>query len=285
MRCLLVALALVTAVGLARADEPRTVPAVGAKLTYRMTSTTKLPERTVGGGQVYTYVVTSSDGATAEGLIKPVALILDCQGGAGNLGCADAAKTPGAHFDGDLLTVPVPGAAGDGLSTQSGFKLTHFILASRKLPMPSSRDPKEHNLHDFGPDPAYVMTNTMLCDLAGLQDFLPFGKSPRVTLPCDTTFERSASRDGLLPLLATRDTVSMEVTYAGTGWVTVPSGNWQVVKLESKVMPKDPTHPASDTEALFSTQLGATVRAHTIGKNPAAQSTTENTVELISVAP
>src|SRR5512136_553948 len=116
MGCLLFVVALVAAVGVARADEPRTVPAVGAKLTYRLISTTKLPDKTISTGQVYTYIVTSSDGTTAEGLIKPVAMILDCPGGAAYLACQEAAKTPGAHFDGDLLTVPVASDAGDGLA-------------------------------------------------------------------------------------------------------------------------------------------------------------------------
>lgn len=279
------AVLLLAAIGIARADEPRTVPAVGTKLTYRLISTTKTADKTLAVGQVYTYIVTSSDGTTAEGVIKPVAMIIGCQGGAADLGCKDAAKTPGAHFDGDLLTVPIASDAGDGLATHSGFKLTHFMLVSRKFPMPSSRDPKEYNLSDFGPEPSYILTNTMQCDLAGLEGFLPFGKSPQVTLPCEMSFERSASRDGHLPLMTAHDTVSMEFSYAGNGWVTLPSGNWQVEKLDSKMLPKDPSHPTANTEILFSTQLGAIVRNHTTGTNPAAQSTTENTIELISVSP
>jgi len=285
MRRLFCALACVAAAGLARADEPRTVPDVGAKLTYRVISMTTMPDKTIGGGQVYTYIVTSSDGTIAEGLVKPVAIILYCHGGAADLGCEDSAKTPGAHFDGDLLTVPISSDVGDGLATHGGFKLTHFILASRKLPIPSSRDPKHHDLSDFGPDPAYILSNTMQCDLAGLDGFLPFGKSPQVTLPCEMTFERSASRDGRFPVLTTDDAVSMEISYAGSGWATLPSGNWQVKKLDTKIVPKDPEHPASQTEALFSTQLGASVRTHTIGINPATKSAAENTVELVSVAP
>jgi len=284
MRGLLLAVALIAA-GLAHADETRTVPAVGTKLTYRSIGITKLPDKTIKAGQVYSYIVTSSDGTTAEGLIKPVAIIIDCPGGAGDLGCQNAAKSPGARFDGDLLTVPVGSESGDALATHSGFKLNHFILASRKLPIPSSRDPNEHDLRDFGPDPAYILTNTMQCDTAALDGFLPFGKAPQVTLPCEMSFERSASRDGRLPVVSTHDTVSMAISYGGIGWVTLPSGNWQVVKLASEVTPKEPDHPASETDALFSTQLGATVRTHTLGSNPPAHATTENTIELISVAP
>jgi hypothetical protein len=285
VRLLAYALGLCALIGTARADDPRDVPAVSAKLTYRAVSMTKLPSRTIGGGQVYTYIVNASDGTTADGSLKPDAMIFDCAGGAANLGCQDAAQTAGAHFDGDLLTVPIPNDAAEALASQGSFKLIHFLLVSRKLPIPSSRDPQKHNLSDLGPDPAYILINTMECDLTALQDFLPLGKSPKVTLPCETNFERTASRDPQLQPLSVHNAVSMEISYAGNGWVTLPSGNWQVHKLNTKLVPKDPSHPTSETEALFSTQLGVMVRSHTIGTNPANQSTTENTVELISVAP
>ena len=285
MRLAIFILSLVVASVAALADEARTVPAVGTKLTYRAVSTTKLTNKTIGGGQIYTYIVTSSDGTTAEGQIKPVAMILDCPGGTDYLGCQDAGKSPGAHFDGDLLTVPVASDAGDALVTHSGFKLIHFLLVSRQFPIPSSRDPSEHNLSDFGPEPAFILSNSTQCDLGSLEGFLPFGKSPQITLPCDTAFERTASRDGLLPEASTHNTVSMEISYAGDGWVTVPSGNWQVQKLTTKMVPKDSGGPTSETETLFSTQLGALVRGHTIGTSSTNQSTTEITTELISVAP
>jgi hypothetical protein len=285
MRGLAWGLTLLAAAGAAQADEIRDVPAVGTKLTYRAVTMTKLPSRTIGGGQIYTYIVNTSDGTTAEGSLRPDAMIFDCTGGTANLGCQDAAQTAGAHFDGDLLTVPIPGNAAEALAPQGSFKLIHFLLVSRKLPILSSRDPEKHNLGDLGPDPAYVLINTLKCDLTALPDFFPLGKSPKVTLPCETDFERTAARDGLLPPLSVHDTVSMEISYAGNGWVTVPSGSWQVHKLNTKLVPKDPSHPTSETESLFSTQLGVIVRSHTIGTNPANQSTTENTVELISVAP
>ena len=285
MRRLLCALAFVAAAGLARADEPRTAPAVGTKLTYRLISVTKTPQKTVSVGQVYTYIPLSSDGTTAEGVIKPVAMIMPCDKGPGDLACEDSAKTPGAHYDGDMLTVPIADDSGAGLATHSYFKLVHFILVSRKFPIPASRDPKDYNLRDFGPDPAYMLINEQHCDLSGLEDFLPFGKSPSITLPCETMFTRSASRDGRLPEMIVKDTVSEEVSYLGRGWVTVPSGSWQVEKLTTTITPKDPSHPTSVNEILFSTQLGAIVRSHTVGRNPIAPSTTESTVELVSVGP
>jgi hypothetical protein len=76
----------------------------------------------------------------------------------------------------------------------------------------------------------------------------------------------------------------MEIAYAGSGWVTVPSGSWQVQKYTTTVTPKEAGGQTSETETLFSTQLGVPVRAHLVGHFPAAQTTTENTVELISVS-
>jgi hypothetical protein len=276
------AIGLVAAVSAAQADEPRTVPAIDTKLTYRLVTSSKTADKTITTGQVYTYVVTSSDSSTAEGVIKPTAVILHCTKESDIL-CEESAKAPGARYEGDMLTVPIANDSGDGLAKQSSFKLVHFLTVSRKFPIPTSRDSKDFS--DFSPDPAFVLINTEQCDPAALEGFLPFGKSPKVTLNCETTFERTASRDGRIPASSEHDTVAIEIAYAGNGWITVPSGSWQVHKLTGKTTPKDPSHPASESEILFSTQLGAIVRSHTIGRNPSAQSTTESTVELVSVAP
>jgi hypothetical protein len=130
-----------------------------------------------------------------------------------------------------------------------------------------------------------LLINSQQCDPPGPEGLLPLGKVPKLTLNCDTTFERTASRDGRFPDVTEHDSVSLEIAYSGDGWVTVPSGNWQVHKLSIKTTPKGPNHRESETEILFSTELGATVRNHTIGTNPAAQSTTETTIELVSVSP
>jgi len=279
------AIALLAASGAAGADDARTVPATGLKLTYRLESTTTTPTKTISTGQVYTYIVAKSDETTAEGVIKPNAIIISCEGGASDLACKDAAASPGAHLDGNLLTVPIDSDAGDALSQHSAFTLNHFLMLSRVYPVPSSRDPKDYNLHDFGPDPAFIFTNTLRCDdLAKLDGFLPFGKAPQVTLTCENDFERSASRDGKLPPLSTHDPVTMEITYTGSGWVTVPSGSWQVQKYSTTVTPKEAGHQTSEAETLFSTQLGVPVRSHLVGRLPASHTSTENTVELISVS-
>jgi hypothetical protein len=284
MRRLVCAAALLAAIGTARADDARIVPALGAKLTYRFI-TTKTATGTVTAGEVYTNIVTASDATGAEGVIKPVAVVIHCTGGAADLGCRDASEMPGAHFDGELLTVPIAGDAGDALAKQSGFKYSYFIQVLRKFPVPGSRDPNKPNPGDIGPDPTLVLTNTLQCDFAGMPAFLPIGKAPRLALPCETTFERSATRDGKFPAQTIHDKVTLDISYNGSGWVTLPSGNWQVQKLAVKIAPADPSHPTSESESLFSTQLGATVKLHTIGTNPAGHSTTEISVELISVSP
>lgn len=279
------AIVLLAATGAAYADEIRTVPAPGMKLTYRLVSTTKTPTKTLSTGQIYTYIVTKSDGTTAEGIIKPNAAIIPCDDGASDLGCKDAIASPGARLEGKLLTVPVDGDAGDALSKHSAFQLHHFLVLSRAYPIPSSRDPKAYDLHDFGPEPAFTITNTLNCDdLAKLDDFLPFGKTQQVTLACETVFERSASRDGKLSPLSTHEPSTMEIAYTGSGWVTVPSGSWQVQKYTTTVKPKEAGHQSSEAETLFSTQLGVPVKSHLVGRLPASQTTTENTVELISVS-
>jgi hypothetical protein len=292
IRALAGAIALLAATGAAHADEVRTVPAAGIKLTYRLiTTTTKAPDITLTTGQIYTYTVTKSDGTTAEGVIKPNAIVIFCKGGASDRFCDEPAARPGAHFDGDLLTVPVDSDSGDALSTHSAFKLNHLLMLSRVYPVPSSRDPKADN-HDFGPEPGYTITGTLQCDdPAKLDDVLPFGKAQRVTLTCETGFERSVSRDGRRLPLSTHDTVTMEIIYTGSGWVTVPSGSWQVQKYTSTTTPKEAGHQSSESEplfseseTLFSTQLGILVRSHRVGHVPASHMTAESTVELISVA-
>lgn len=300
IRALAGAIALLAATGAAHADEVRTVPAAGVKLTYRLVSTTsKIPDKprwpdqlfTLRSGQIYTYIVTKSDGTTAEGVIKPDAVIIYCNDGASDRFCEEPAARPGAHFDGELLTVPVDSDSGDALSKHSFFKMNRLLMVSRLYPMPSSRDPKADN-HDFGPEPGYTIAGTLQCDdPAKLDDLPPFGKAERITLTCETGFERSASRDGNRPPLSTHGQSTMEITHTGSGWVTVPSGNWRVEKYTSTTTPKEAESQSSEaeplfteTETLFSTQLGVSVSSHRVGHVPASQMTTEGTVELIDVS-
>lgn len=276
---------LLAALGIARADDARAVPAVGSKLTYRFVTTTKTPRAAVTAGEVYTFIVTAADATSAEGIIKPVALIMQCKGGAGGLGCRGAAEAPNAHFDGDLLTIPIASDVGDALAKQSLLKLAYFIQEERKFPLPGARDPAQPNLADIGPDPVMVLTNTLRCDLAGLPSFLPVGAAPHVVLPCERRFERSASRDGHIPPQTISGKVSLDVSYTGSSQVTVPSGNWEVKKLAIKVIPDDPKQVVTEGEILFSPRLGVAIKTRVTGNNQAMHSTSESTSELISLAP
>ncbi len=66
-----------------------------------------------------------------------------------------------------------------------------------------------------------VLTNMLHCDLAGLPAFLPVGAAPHVTLPCEMLFERSASRDGRIPPQTISGKISFDISYTGSGWVTL----------------------------------------------------------------
>lgn len=281
MRALAGLLALITVAAAAWADEARNVPATGSKLTYRLITQTIVGGKTITAGMVYTYIVTASDGAAAEGVIKPVARIIHCDGGAADLACRDV---PNSRIEGDLLTQSIGGDAAEALAKHSHFKLAYFLPEERRFPFPASRDP-QHAFGEIGPDPDFVLTNTLKCDSTALAAFMPIGKAPHIALECETSVERTPSQRHNIAAQASREPVSYDITYAGDGWVTLPSGNWPVKKLAFKTTPKDPDHLAGEGETLFSPQLGAVIKTHAVGKTPAASSTTETTVELISVEP
>jgi hypothetical protein len=65
--------------GIGHAGDARDVPAVGSKLTYRSVSTTTTPAATLTTGEVFTYIVTAGDASSAEWIIKPRALIVQCK--------------------------------------------------------------------------------------------------------------------------------------------------------------------------------------------------------------
>jgi hypothetical protein len=283
MRALTVLLALLALTGAARADDGRAVPALGSNLTYRVLTQTTMGARTFGGGMTLTNIVTASDASSAEGVIKPTARIIHCNNGAADPICRDV---PGGHIEGDLLTQPIGSKAGDSLAKHSHFKLVYFLPEERTVPIPASRDPKEP-FGEVGSEPAFIVTDTLKCDPAALAAFVPIGKAPHAVLACEITIENTASRTGKPPAQATHYTVSYDLTYTGDGWVTLPSGSWPVKKLDFKMIPTDPSHADSggEGEILFSTQLGALVKKHTIAHDPAAHSMTETTIELISVTP
>ena len=279
-------LALLAMGGIAHAGEARNVPAVGSKLTYRSVTTVTIPRATLTRGEVYTNIVTAADATSAEGIIKPRAVIIQCTEDHSDRFCKTAAERPGAHFDGNLLTVPIADDVGDALAKQSAFKDAYFMQETSKFPMPGMRDPYGPDLGDIGPDPAYVLTNAHQCDFARLAGFLTSGTTAHLTLTCESIFERTASRDGQhRPALTTRGKVSIDILYTGDGRINLPSGNWEVKKLAFKWTPEDPSRMASEGESLFSPQLGVIVKTHRTGENTSAHAKAERTTELISVEP
>jgi hypothetical protein len=285
MRSLVCLVAFIASLAAAKADDVRAVPAVGSRLTYRFVTTNAMPRLKITVGEIYTYIVTAGDAASAEGIIKPVAMIIPCRGGADNPTCHAALQTPGAHLDGELLTVPIAGDVGDALAKLSHFKMTYMIQEERKSPLPGPRDLKHPNYGDIGPEPQMVLTDTMHCDLAGLPSFLPVGAAAHVALPCERRFERSATRDGRYPAQSLSGKLSYDISYTGNGSVTLPSGQWEVKKLAVKMIPDDTKEAGTEGEILFSPKLGTAVKTHMTGHNAATQATSESTSELISVAP
>ena len=276
---------LLAAAGTAAADEGRNVPAVGSRLTYRLVTTTTMPKARLTTGEVYTYIVTAADPVAAEGIIKPRAVIIYCKGAGEDPWCKPAAEHPGAHFDGELLTVPIADDVGDALAKQSAFKYAYFMQEIRKFPMPGARDLYGHDLGDIGPEPVYVLTNTNRCDFARLAGFLTSDTRPHVTLSCESITERSASRDPNRPPLTTRNKMSFAVSYTGDSSIALPSGTWEVKNLAFKSTPEDPSHITTEGENLFSPRLGVIVKTHLIGENASIQARSEGTTELISVEP
>jgi hypothetical protein len=285
MRLRATLLALLAMGDIAHAGEARNVPAVGSQLTYRSVSTTTIRRATLTTGDVSTYIVTAADAVSAEGIIKPRAVVIRCKEDGSDLFCKTAAERPGAHSDGPLLTIPIASDIGDALAKQSAFKYAYFFQATRKFPVPGARDPYGPDLGDIGPEPSYILTNTYQCDFAQLAGFPTAGTTPHLTLPCDRIFERTASRDGRRQALVSRGKVSIDINYTGDDWITLPSGNWEVKKLTFKMTPEDPARIASEGESLFSPQLGVIVKTHRTGENASAQSTGESTTELIAVEP
>jgi hypothetical protein len=285
MRLLFAMLALSVAAAAAKADEARLVPAAGSTLTYKLVATTKSHDKTITTGQIYSYIVASSDGATAEGTIKPLALLFDCRETALDAECARAKKSPNVREENGLTVVPIPPEIGDQLAAKSAFKLRAFIVELRKFPAPLPADPKAPSDSLVSADDPLVVTSSMQCDAAALLAFTPIGKSPETTLACQTTFERSGwSASGVKPITMS-DSVSLEVSYLGEGRITLPSGEWDVRNLTMKQMSSRESRPGAVVETQFSDKLGAAVKTHVVVDPLKGAIATETESELIAVSP
>jgi len=284
MRLFLGLLLMLAAASTAAADD-RFVPAAGTTLTFRLMTVTKSADRTVTVGQIYNYVIASSDGAIAEGTIKPLALIYGCGGHETERDCAAALKAPGAKQEGDLVTVPVPPDIADELTKLSALKFHYFIIQERKIAMPGTKDPKA-DAGEFGHDLVFVLSVGMECDGATLKGFLPFGRTAMLTVPCKQTISRTPGPGTpLSPFQSTHD-VAMELTDKGSGHVTVPAGDFDVRRLTLKESASTPTQTDIDGTIDFSTKLGVAVKTHSIVTPRTSQGiVVQSDSELIAVAP
>jgi hypothetical protein len=285
MRRVVAALALLTAGG-AQAEESYTLPPVGAELTYRLVLTTKLADagRAYTAGQVYTYLITAVNGPTVEGIIKPVAVIYGCLENDTSKDCAFATKAAGAQREHDLVTVPVPKEIAEALAKDSRYKGRYFITEERKFPLPGARNPDDPSDTEFGAAPVYVLSSTLLCDYEQLKGFLPFGKTPRLSLPCQSIFALSQSRLAAVTARTTEEKLSAEFTDDGAAHLDLPSGGWDVHKVGLKFVPGDPSHATAESELYVAPKLGIAVKTHTVTTNP-SHSVAETDSELIAVKP
>jgi hypothetical protein len=276
---------LIAAIGIAHADDAYNLPAVGAQLTYRLMSTTKLSDQTITAGQVYTYTITAVSGATSEGTIRPVALLYGCSDGDTRKDCVVAGKISGAKRDGDLLTIPVPDDIADALVKQSGYKGRYFLVEDRTFPMPGPKNSDDPNNAEFADTPLFILSNQLKCDFATLPSFFPLGKTPELTLSCHNIFSRTHSRVAGQTDQTVEEPISVTLSSIGADKKSLPSGEWDVQKVAIKYVPDDPARPSAEGESDVAVKLGVTVMSHSLVVNKATNLTAESTSELIAYKP
>ncbi len=282
MRLLRAVVALCAFSASVRADEARLVPAAGSTLTYRVVTTSKTSDKTIVFGEIYAYVVASSDGTVAEGAIRPIALLFGCRGHEDDADCIRAKTAPVAREEDGFTVVPVPAALADRLAAQSAIKWRAFIIEQRKATYLLSLAGRRSNEDFFAGDDPLIVANTMACDPAALAAFMPLGKAPEATISCKTSFERTGGRMKPMSNVASG---SLDVSYAGTGRVSLPSGEWDVRKLSLKptISPSGPM--SAHTEIQFSDKLGAAVTTRSTAENSSGKFVTESDSVLIAVSP
>jgi len=277
VRAFVAAFGLLAAIGPAYADDAYTLPPVGAQLTFRLLSTTKLTDHTITAGQIYTYAITAVSGADIEGTIRPVALIYGCAEGDSRKDCVSAAKMAGAKREAALLDQGVG---------ESGFRGHYFMVEDRTFPMPGPKNPDDPNDTEFGDMPLFVLTNQLKCDYQPLPTFFPLGKTPQLTLDCTNVFSRSHSRMANIGDLSQEAALSVELSYIGADKLTLPSGDWDVQKVGIKYVPKsDAPQPGAEGESDVAIKLGVTVKSHTLVVNKATNLSVETTSEMIAYKP
>lgn len=286
-RSLAGALAALAAIGVARADDSYTMPAVGTELTYRLVSTVRLEEKSLSFtiGQIYTYTITVVNGPVAEGTIRPIAMIYTCAASDTSKDCGFATKAAGATHDGDLVRVPVPADIAEGLAKDSFLKVHYFVTEERRYPMPGPKNPDDADNAEFGAEPIFVLNNKLACDYDQLKDFLPLGKTPQLALPCHNIFARTQARVGSTADQNSDEAVSVEFSYGGSGQTSLPSGAWDVQKVSLKFAPGDDKLPSAHSDFEIAAKLGLPVRVRTFADIPASHLSSESTSELIAIKP
>lgn len=285
VRALWGALGLLAGISAAHADDGYTLPAVGAQLTYRLISTSKISDHTITTGQIYTYTITAVSGADIEGTIRPLAQIFGCPDGDTRQDCVQAAKMSGAKRDGDLLTIPVPDAVADALSKLSSYKGHYFMVESRIFAVPGPKSTDDPNDIEFGDTPLFVLSNQLNCDYRPLGGFFPIGKTPLLSLDCHNIFSRTKSRVPPTADHTQDEPVAVQLSPLGADRLSLPSGDWDVQKVAIKYVPTDPSHPTAEGESDVATKLGVTVKSHSMVSNKTANLTVESTSEMIAYKP
>ena len=280
----IVAVGLTLAIaGPALADDARMAPATGTSLTYRLISMAKRGDTVVTTGQVYTYVIKSSDGAIAEGVIHPEALIYGCAAADARAECVKVRKMADAKQDGDLLTVPIPRDFADRLAPQNVFKSHYFMPEMRRIAQPAPSD--DPNNPGFEAEPAFVVTNSVTCPAAELEKFVPLGSTKNAIFHCQLAVSlRPTTGPGTHPPAGDRtDPVTFYATYDSKSHLTVPAGAWDVENFSYKSTQTG--GPDVQTDMAFSPKLGIAVKAHTRFSPPGGGTSVDATSELIAVSP
>ena len=280
MRRLFLILLSLAFVASARAEEARLVPPVGAKLTYRLvTTTTRTSGEKIVAGQVYTYSITASDGLVAEGTVKLDAMLFPCKDKIGDPLCDRVLSAPGARPDGDTVLVPIPESLSPMLSKDTAFRLRYFVVEKRAAWLPATGVGDQL----FGPDDPLYIANEMDCDHDGVRSFWPVGSAQHVTLICTTKATRAGgSALGMKPISSTHG-AKLDVVDLGLDKIDLPSGVWDVRRLKFSFVSSDGS-PNVEGEGSFSEKLGIAVRTRLTQTLPSGV-VTETESKLIAVTP
>jgi hypothetical protein len=284
MRALAFALPFLV-IGAAQADEPRLAPQVGAKLTYRLIAkTTNNSGRTSASGQVYTYTITSSDGAVAEATIKLDAMLYPCRNRADDPFCARVLNAPGAEADGEMVRVPLPEALSESLGKDSAFRVRYLIVERRVAALPALNVGGGANDPLFNPADPMTTTNAMDCESDALKDLPPIGDAQHVALSCRASVSRSGGTTAAGAPATSTEPVTLDIFDFGLGEIQLPSGTWSVRRLKVDIVPKSGAQTI-EGETRFSEKLGVAVKTHWTATSGNNDSIIDLDSELIDAKP